>query len=123
MEEKKSVKLFTILSMVVTACIFFFLGTVLASLLGPRFVVRQPDVPTNPTVSESVSDSIVGKIPLNSATAEQLMTISGIGAVYAQRIVEYREQCGGFSCLEELMNVKGIGESRYNEWVLYLTLD
>lgn len=64
-----------------------------------------------------------GKIPLNTATKEQLMTIKGIGETYAQRILDYREQIGEFTSLEQLMDIDGIGEGRYNSWVEYLTLD
>lgn len=53
------------------------------------------------------------KISLGSATAEQLDAIDGIGPTLAQRIVEYRQENGGFSSIDELRQVDGIGEKRF----------
>jgi competence protein ComEA len=50
-------------------------------------------------------------INLNTATAEELAVLPGIGETLAGRIVEYREREGPFSCLEDLLDVPGIGES------------
>lgn len=50
---------------------------------------------------------------LNAATLEQLETLPGIGRKVAERIVEYRVKSGGFKKIEELMNVKGIGEKSF----------
>ena len=50
---------------------------------------------------------------LNSATLEQLETLPGIGRKVAERILEYRTKSGGFKKVEELMNVKGIGEKSF----------
>jgi competence protein ComEA len=52
-------------------------------------------------------------VNLNTATAAQLETLPGIGAASAKRIVEYREKNGAFKKIEELMNVKGIGEKSF----------
>ena len=52
-------------------------------------------------------------VNLNSASQAQLETLPGIGAAAAKRILEYREKNGGFKKVEELMNVKGIGEKSF----------
>ena len=50
---------------------------------------------------------------LNHATLAELDTLPGVGPRTAQSIVEYREENGGFARLEDLMNVRGIGETRF----------
>lgn len=59
---------------------------------------------------ESPSDIIMETISINSATATQLTSLPGIGATYAQRIIEYRETNGDFTSVDELVKVRGIGE-------------
>ncbi|MFW5936449.1 MAG: ComEA family DNA-binding protein [Desulfosalsimonas sp.] len=53
--------------------------------------------------------SAESKIDVNTATAEQLTEIKGIGPVIAKRIVDYREENGRFTSTEQLQEVKGIG--------------
>jgi competence protein ComEA len=50
------------------------------------------------------------RVNLNTATAEDLTSLPGIGPSYAKRIVEYREKNGPFKRVEDLLNVQGIGE-------------
>jgi competence protein ComEA len=50
------------------------------------------------------------KINLNTATVEQLTTVPGVGKTLATRIVEHRQKEGAFRSVQELMNVKGVGE-------------
>ncbi len=55
------------------------------------------------------------KVDLNSADQRQLETLPGIGPAMAKRIVEFREKNGPFKRVEELMNVRGIGEKKYDQ--------
>lgn len=60
----------------------------------------------------SSSTTADGLIDLNSATADQLETLPGIGPTYAKRILDYRSSHGRFTSVDELANVTGIGEKR-----------
>ena len=56
-----------------------------------------------------------GKVNLNTAGKEELMTLSGIGESRAAAILAYREQNGSFSSIEEIMNIDGIKEKSFEK--------
>jgi len=63
-----------------------------------------------------------GKINLNAASAQQLEELPGVGPKLAARIVEYRQKSGAFKSVQDLMNVKGIGEKNFEKLQSFLSL-
>lgn len=65
------------------------------------------------TQNFSASANSSDLIDINTADAEQLVKLKGVGPVLAQRIIEHREQNGPFKSIDEIKNVRGIGEKRF----------
>jgi comEA protein len=66
--------------------------------------------------AQSSSARVAGLVNINTANASELDALSGIGPVYAQRIIDYRNQNNGFKSKDEVLKVKGIGPSTYNKF-------
>ena len=62
------------------------------------------------------------KVNLNTATVEQLTMLPGVGPKLAARIVDQRQKEGAFKSIQELMNVRGIGEKNFQKIESYLTV-
>jgi competence protein ComEA len=62
-------------------------------------------------------------VQLNSAGQEELETLPGIGPTLAQRIIDYRENIGGFSSADQLKEVSGIGDATFEKIAPLLTLE
>ncbi|MEU2682638.1 ComEA family DNA-binding protein [Streptomyces hygroscopicus] len=84
---------------------------------GPN-TVNGPSAPSGPDAASAPAGPVGvgapgGPVSLNSATAEQLDTLPGVGPVLARHIIDYRTQHGGFRSIDELREVNGIGERRF----------
>ena len=66
-------------------------------------------------VQDMASDQEAGKVNLNTAGLEELMTLTGIGQTRAEAILAYREEEGVFRSPEDIMNVEGIKEGIYEK--------
>ncbi|MEQ9091769.1 MAG: helix-hairpin-helix domain-containing protein [Balneola sp.] len=71
---------------------------------------------------EKGTNTITLKININTADINELQKLKGIGLTYAQRIVDYRQENGEFKNIEELLNIKGIGEKRLEDIKSFITL-
>lgn len=84
--------------------------TVLVSLPALAAAQSAPDTQSPAPAAAAPSKAAIN---LNTATLEQLETLPGIGRKTAERILEYRTKSGSFKRIEDLMNVKGIGEKSF----------
>jgi len=57
-----------------------------------------------------------GRVNINTADSEQLQELSGVGPATAEKIIEYREENGRFSKIEDIKNVSGIGDKTFEEF-------
>lgn len=69
------------------------------------------------------ADNTSGKININTASLEQLMEIPGIGESKARAIITYRDTNGGFSSIEEVMNIEGIKEGVFSKMKEYIVVN
>ena len=73
--------------------------------------------------STGSKESNDGKIDINTATEQQLMLLPGIGETTAKRIIEYRTEHNGFSTIEDIMHVSGIGEKKFEQMKPYIKVE
>ena len=108
--------------------VFFALTIVFLSAVLCRAVIDRRLAVTSDfsvTVQREAEEAIVPErtlVNVNTATAEELELLTGIGPALAEEIVSYRDEHGAFETPEELMNVKGIGEGKLNAFRAEITL-
>lgn len=81
---------------------------------------KAPVINSNEQVNDTNSNSPNNNsssnlININTATKEDLDTLPGIGPATAQKIIDYRQEHGNFSSIEDIKNVKGIGEAKFSK--------
>ena len=71
---------------------------------------------------EAKEESDSGKVNINTASKEELMTLSGIGESKAAQILTYRETIGRFAKIEDIKNISGIKDGVFSKIKDYITV-
>ena len=87
----------------------------------PVLISRIPAAVSTEPLPAATEAGPVFPLNLNTASAQELTALPGIGEVIARRIVDYRAQNGMFRNIEELGNVRGIGPARLEELRPYVS--
>lgn len=84
-------------------------------------LTSQPS-PATKSTSTAASSPTDAKININTADLYTLMRLEDIGEARAQDIIDYRETHGPFKCIEDIKNVSGIGDKRFEKIKDYITI-
>ena len=117
-------------------CLIILIIVMLILMLGERYLIRKENYDISvfheiameasdaETTAEeqSTADETALVVNINTADKDELMLLPGIGAAKAQLILDYRLIYGDFQSIEDIMNIKGIGEGIFNKIKDYITV-
>ena len=118
MKIRKNLPFIIVMAVFMIACAVITIFTIDSQ---PQYVKLIPGEVTAGVTDESAVK--INIININTAGSEELQTLPGIGEVIAGRIIEYRDNHGGFLNIEEIMEVSGIGEKMFENIKDYICIE
>ena len=100
-----------------------FLCVLLTLFLRDRAALAGAGVETERAVPQEEIVPDVSPLNINTATEEELTALPGIGPELAARVVAYRTESGPFAQIEDIMNVKGIGQGKFDDIAQRITVN
>ena len=100
------------------------IGNSIFSKISSYIYVENPTYTStdSPTQSSDSNNSKTNKIIINTADINELIKITGVGQVIAQRIIDYRNENGSFKTIDDIIKVKGIGEKTFQKMKEQITI-
>lgn len=100
------------------------IGNSIFSKISSYIYVENPTYTStdSPTQSSDSNNSKTNKININTADINELIKITGVGQVIAQRIIDYRNENGSFKTIDDIIKVKGIGEKTFQKMKEQITI-
>ncbi len=113
------------------------LGLIIIGVLILGFALSQPRMLIMPEIAETVTETVTQTVTVNSVEAEvsvslplnlntctydQLVALDGIGERKAELIIAYRDYLGGYTSVEQLKDISGIGDGVYEKIAPYFTV-
>ncbi len=101
--------------------------SIISAVLAVVVVLASPLSPATagpewPGPVQDQNENVLKPIDVNTATAEELQSVPGIGETLAKRIVEFRQEHGPFEKVDDLLNVRGIGVTSLDKLRPFLTI-
>ena len=99
-----------------------FIGVILGVLFSDRFSRTTVIFTGRNNNSTSATEETVAKININTASADELSILPGLGTEISERIIAYRQKHGPFLSIDEITNVDGIGDKKFEAIKDYITV-
>jgi len=106
-------KKFFLITLILTLAAFFM--QVPVAVISPTSVVCAQEGDAEPVEAAPEEEAASVVVNINTASAEELVALEGIGEKTAQNIVEYRDANGPFAAIDDIKNVKGIGDKKFEK--------